>query len=180
VTSIGALSADNYVVTAGAWSKQLLGKYALKLDIKPMRGQMLLFKFDQPLLHQIVLQQDLYLIPRRDGHLLAGSTVEDVGFDKNTTQSAHDMLRSRAEAVLPQLRGMPLVQHWAGLRPASPHNIPTIGRHPELDNCFINSGHFRYGVTMAPASVEILLNDIMVRQQPYDVTPYQAGWSGFA
>ena len=172
-TSSGEYSAENFIVSAGAWSKQVLGQYALQTDIKPMRGQMLLFKFAEPPLRHIVLQSDLYLIPRRDGHLLVGSTLEDVGFDKNITQAAHDSLRLRAEAVLPRLREMPLVQHWAGLRPASPHNIPTIGRHPQLKNLYLNSGHFRYGVTMAAASVEILLNEIMNVPQPFDVAPYQ-------
>lgn len=179
-TSCGAFSAENYIVTAGAWSKQVLGEHALQLDIKPVRGQMLLFKFATPPLRHIVLQGGLYFIPRRDGHLLVGSTLEDVGFDKNITQTAYADLRQRAEAVLPQLHGMPLVQHWAGLRPATPHNIPTIGRHPHLKNLYINSGHFRYGVTMAPASAEILLNEITGAPQPFDVAPYQAGWNNTA
>jgi len=176
ITSSGKFTAQGYIVTAGAWSKEVLGRHALRLDIKPMRGQMLLFKFDVLPLRHIVLQDDLYLIPRRDGHLLVGSTLEDVGFDQRTTSEARDMLWQRAQKLLPSLRDMSLVQHWAGLRPASPHNIPTIGRHPQLDNLYLNSGHFRYGVTMAPASVEILLNEITGAQQPFDVTPYRAGW----
>jgi len=179
-TSRGEFSAENYIVTAGAWSKQVLGEYALQLDIKPVRGQMLLFKFAAPPLHHIVLQDSVYLIPRRDGHLLVGSTLEEVGFDKNITQAACEYLCQRAEKILPQLHGMPLVQHWAGLRPASPHNIPAIGRHPHLENLYINSGHFRYGVTMAPASAEILLNEITGAPQPFDVAPYQAGWNNAA
>lgn len=175
-TSSGKFIAQDYIVTAGAWSKEVLGRNALRLDIKPIRGQMLLFKFDLPPLHHIVLQDDLYLIPRRDGYLLVGSTLEDVGFDQRTTREARDMLWQRAQKILPSLRDMSLVQHWAGLRPASPHNIPTIGRHPQLDNLYLNSGHFRYGVTMAPASAEILLNEITGAQQPFDVTPYRAGW----
>ena len=175
-TLCGEFKADSYIVSAGAWSKQVLGQYALKLDIKPMRGQMLLFKFDTPPLQHIVLQDGMYLIPRRDGHLLVGSTLEDVGFDKSTTVEARDSLRQRAELLLPTLREMPLVQHWSGLRPASPHNIPTIGRHPQLENLYINSGHFRYGVTMAPASVEILMNELNAAVQPFDVAPYAAGW----
>lgn len=176
-TTSGTFNAKEYVVTAGAWSKEVLGRHALRLDIKPMRGQMLLFKFDMPPLRHIVLQDDLYLIPRRDGHLLVGSTLEDVGFDQRTTREARDMLWQRAQKLLPSLRDMPLIQHWAGLRPASPHNIPTIGRHPQLGNLYLNSGHFRYGVTMAPASAEILLNVITGAEQPFDVTPYQAGWN---
>ncbi|MBU1775436.1 MAG: FAD-dependent oxidoreductase, partial [Gammaproteobacteria bacterium] len=150
----------------------LLGEHALHADIKPIRGQMLLFKFDTPPLPHIVLQGETYLIPRRDGHLLLGSTREDVGFDKSTTPEAGEMLLQRGIALLPALRGMPVVRHWAGLRPGSPGNIPTIGRHPLLPNLYINSGHFRYGVTMAPASVEILLNTIDGTPQPFDVSPY--------
>lgn len=173
VTSRGEYSADRYIVTAGAWSKQVMGEHALHCDIKPVRGQMLLFKFDMPPLAHIVLQKDIYLIPRRDGHLLVGSTLEDVGFDKGTTEGAREMLLQRACMLLPALRDMPLVKHWAGLRPASPDNIPTIGRHPHLENLYANSGHFRYGVTMAPASVEVLLNDINQAPQPFDTSAYR-------
>jgi glycine oxidase len=172
-TACGDFNGDGYIVTAGAWSKALLAEHALAVDIKPIRGQMLLFKFDIPPLAHIVLQKDLYLIPRRDGHLLVGSTLEDVGFDKATTAEAREMLLQRAFALLPVLRDMPIAKHWAGLRPGSPDNIPRIGRHPNLANLYINSGHFRYGVTMAVASVEILLNEINGNAQPFDVSPYR-------
>lgn len=175
-SSCGEFIADYTIVSAGAWSKEILGVHALKLAIKPMRGQMLLFKFDAPPVHTILVQNDLYMIPRRDGHLLIGSTLEDVGFDKQTTTSARDHLLMRAQTILPSLYKMSLKQHWAGLRPASPDNIPTIARHPAIRNLFINSGHFRYGVTMAPASAEILVNEITSTPQPFDTTPYQAGW----
>jgi len=175
-TACGEFGADAYVITAGAWSRELLGPHALHLDLKPVRGQILLFKFEQRPLQHIVLQKDLYLIPRRDGHLLVGSTLEDVGFDKRTTMEAREDLQRRAQILLPQLRDVPLVQQWAGLRPGSPRNIPTIGRHPHLENLYLNGGHFRYGVTMAPASAEILLNQITGSPQPFDVTPYLAGW----
>ncbi len=176
----GEFTADNYIVTAGAWSKEVLGGAALRLDIKPVRGQMLLFRFAEPPVRHILLQGGLYLIPRRDGHLLVGSTLEDVGFDKRTTAAAAEDLHRRAQKLLPQLSDMRPVQHWAGLRPGSPGNIPTIGRHPALENLYLNSGHFRYGVTMAPASTEILLNDILGAPQLLDVTPYRAGWGGAA
>jgi len=178
ITVAGEFAADRYIVCAGAWSRQVLGEYALQLDIKPVRGQMLLFKFDAPPIEHIVLQDGMYLIPRRDGHLLVGSTQEDVGFDKSTTTVACDSLWQRAQLILPQLRDMPLLQHWSGLRPGSPHNIPTIGRHPALENLYINSGHFRYGVTMAPASATVLLNELNGVAQPFDVSPYRAGWAG--
>lgn len=175
LTASGEFSAERYIVTAGAWSKQVLGEQASQLGIKPVRGQMLLFKFETPPLPHIVLHQGMYLIPRRDGHLLVGSTLEDVGFDKNTTDEAREMLLQHALELLPALRDKPVVKHWSGLRPGSPDNIPTIGRHPALENLHINSGHFRYGVTMAPASVEVLLNEINGKAQPFDVSPYKWG-----
>lgn len=173
----GQFRADHYVVTSGAWSKEVLGQYAINLDIKPMRGQMLLMKFSTPPIHTILVKKDLYIIPRQDGHLLIGSTLEDVGFDKRTTTIARDDLLTRAQAILPFLRTAPIVKQWAGLRPASPDNIPTIGRHPVIQNLYINSGHFRYGVTMAPASAEILFNELTGNLQPFDTTPYQIGWN---
>ncbi|MEI7844004.1 MAG: FAD-dependent oxidoreductase [Gallionellaceae bacterium] len=172
-TSRGDFIANRYVVAAGAWSKQVLAAEANQLGIKPIRGQMLLFKFETPPLQHILLQNDMYLIPRRDGHLLVGSTLEDVGFDKSTTHAARDMLWHRASLLLPALKTMPFIKHWAGLRPGSPNNIPTIGKHPRLENLYLNSGHFRYGVTMAPASVEVLLNEINGKPQPFDVSPYR-------
>ena len=173
-SSCGEFYADNYIICAGAWSKELLGTQAIELNIKPIKGQMLLFKFDTPPLHTILVQNDLYIISRRDGHLLIGSTLEDVGFNKQTTAFAREHLLTRARAILPLLHKKPIIQHWAGLRPASPNNLPTIGKHPMIDNLFVNCGHFRYGLTMAPASAEILVNEITRAPQPFDITPYQA------
>jgi len=177
-TTHGEFMAGRYIVTAGAWSKNLLAEFALGLDIKPIRGQMLLFKFDEPPLQHIVLQKDLYLIPRCDGHLLVGSTLEDVGFDKTTTTQAREMLLQRAVVLLPELRDVAVTKQWSGLRPASTGNIPTIGRHPRLVNLFINSGHFRYGVTMAPASTELLINEIEDIEQHSRIAPYRWGLRG--
>lgn len=148
------LRADSYVITAGAWSQELLGGQAANLRVSPMRGQMLLYQLAPGTLEQILYREDFYLIPRRDGHILAGSTVEDVGFDKTTTRQAALDLHQKATTLLPALHRQTAIKHWSGLRPGSPDNIPTIGRHPKLENLWLNTGHFRYGVTMAPASAE--------------------------
>jgi glycine oxidase len=169
----GNFDADSYIVAAGAWSKTLLGEHALKMDIRPIRGQILLFKFDTPPFRQILLKEDMYFIPRRDGHVLVGSTLEDVGFDKSTTVKARDSLLRRAREIFPGWHDLMPVQHWAGFRPGSPDNIPTIGRHPHLSNLYANSGHFRYGVTMSFASAELLLNDIEGKPQPFSVEEYR-------
>jgi glycine oxidase len=169
----GKLCADAYVVTAGAWSQQLLGEYAMHLDIRPIRGQILLFKFDAPPLKYILLKKDLYLIPRRDGHVLVGSTLEDVGFDKSTTVEAREGLLKRVYEIFPEWENFQPIKHWAGFRPGSPDNIPTIGRHPNIENLYVNSGHFRYGVTMSLGSAEVLLNEITGRTQSFSVEEYR-------
>ncbi|MBX3639408.1 MAG: glycine oxidase ThiO [Nitrosomonas sp.] len=176
-SSCGVFEADSYIIAAGAWSRLVLGKYAMNLNIQPVKGQMLLFKFDVPPLSMIFVRDNLYLIPRKDGHLLLGSTLENTGFNKRTTVSVRKRLLDQAQFILPQLRDRPIIRQWSGLRPGSPLNIPTIGRHPELTNLYLNSGHFRYGVTMAPASAEILVNEITGSMQRLDVSPYQSGWS---
>jgi glycine oxidase len=172
-TSQGKQQASTYIIAAGAWSQSVLGEIAPHWPIKPMRGQMLLFKAAPDLLPHIVYRQGIYLIPRRDGYILAGSTVEDVGFDKSTTETVRQMLYNAATDLLPALRSVPLVQHWSGLRPGSPDNIPTIGRHPQVVNLYANTGHFRYGVTMAPASALLLADLISNRKTAFDMTAYQ-------
>jgi glycine oxidase len=170
-TTQGRLSAGAYIVAAGAWSKTLTGEHALKLDVRPIRGQILLFKFDAMPFRQILLQENLYFIPRRDGHVLVGSTLEDVGFDKSTTDEARTSLLQRTYALFPDWPAP--VRHWAGLRPGSSDNIPTIGQHPHLANLYANCGHFRYGVTMSLACAELLLNEIENRPQPIAVDEYR-------
>ncbi|MDD4978331.1 MAG: glycine oxidase ThiO [Gallionella sp.] len=172
-TTQGEVAADAFIVTAGAWSKQLLGEHALHMDVKPIRGQILLFKFDTPPIEHILVRSGLYLIPRRDGHLLVGSTLEDVGFDKSTTVAARDDMLRKVYEILPAWRDHAPIRHWAGFRPGSPDNIPTIGRHPSLTNLYANTGHFRYGVTMSLASAELLVNEIGQRPQAIPVDAYR-------
>ena len=158
-TSTGqVLEADAFVVTSGAWSFDLLKDTAAGLNIKPMRGQILLYDVsNQPVtekLENIIYSNGFYLVPRRDGLLLAGSTLEDVGFDKNTTEEVKQELQTKAESILPSLKHAAIRKHWSGLRPGTPDNLPTIAAHPTIENLYLNTGHFRYGLTMAPASAE--------------------------
>jgi len=130
----------------------LLKETAANLNIKPMRGQILLYQIPQNSLEHIVYNNGFYLVPRRDGHLLAGSTLEDVGFDPRTTEEVKIELQAKAEAIMPSLKDAPVIQHWSGLRPGTPDNLPTISAHPSIENLYLNTGHFRYGLTMAPES----------------------------
>lgn len=165
--------ADRFVVATGAWSGIALPGLAGVPNIRPIRGQMLLFKLAPDMLDTILYRKGLYLIPRRDGHVLVGSTLEDAGFDKATDAATRQRLHRDATELLPALAGQAPVQHWAGLRPGSPDNLPIIDRHPDLDNVFVNVGHFRYGVTLAPASADLLV-DLMEGNTPaLDPAPYR-------
>jgi glycine oxidase len=150
------LEADAFVVTSGAWSFDLLKDTTANLDIKPMRGQILLYENVQELPKNIIYQNGFYLVPRRDGLLLAGSTLEDVGFDTRTTEEVKKDLKIKAESILPSLKHATIRKHWSGLRPGTPDNLPTIAVHPSIKNLYLNTGHFRYGLTMAPASAELV------------------------
>ncbi|HSH73759.1 MAG TPA: FAD-dependent oxidoreductase [Methylophilaceae bacterium] len=165
------LKADKFVVTSGAWSFELLKDVAEKLNIKPMRGQILLYQPKRNL-EQIVYREGFYMIPRRDGYLLAGSTLEDVGFDASTTDTVREELKAKAEAIMPELKGMPVIKHWSGLRPGTPENIPTISAHPQVENLYLNTGHFRYGLTMAPASARLVAGLVCGEESGIDSRPY--------
>ena len=166
------LEADRFVVTSGAWSFELLRANALKLNIKPMRGQILLYEqpADGPM--HMVFHEGFYLVPRQDGVLLAGSTLEDVGFDPATTETVREELRLKAESLLPALKGRPILKHWSGLRPGTPENLPTIASHPQIENLFLNTGHFRYGLTMAPCSARMVAALVCGEQPLDDAAPF--------
>lgn len=172
-TRLGEYSADQYVVSTGAWSGKLLKTSGMDLPIEPVRGQMLVFKSQPGLLKHIVLCDGRYVIPRRDGRILVGSTLEHVGFDKSTTDSARTLLQKAAVRMVPALGELPVEKHWAGLRPGSPDGVPIISQAEEIENLFINAGHYRNGLVLAPASVRLLM-DLMLGRTPFiNPEPYQ-------
>jgi glycine oxidase len=164
--------ADKFVVTSGAWSFELLKETSLKLNIKPMRGQILLYQLPAQTLQHIVYKDGFYLVPRSDGYLVAGSSLEDVGFDTGTTEAMRLEMQAKAEAIMPSLKHAPVIKHWSGLRPGTPENVPTIAAHPSIKNLYLNTGHFRYGVTMAPASAQLVAALMLGETSKIDAAPY--------
>jgi len=172
-TATGSVEADSVLLATGAWAGLGLAGLTPAPQIRPIRGQMLLFKLEPGVLDTILYRSGLYLIPRRDGHVLVGSTLEDAGFDKTTDAATCQRLHDEAASLLPALAGLQPVRHWAGLRPGSPDNVPVIDRHPDFDNVFVNAGHYRYGVTMAPASAELLAALMDGETPALDPAPYR-------
>jgi len=150
------LTAGHVVVAGGAWSAGLLAPLGLELPVSPVRGQMLLYRTEPGTVTRILLYKDRYVIPRRDGRVLVGSTLEHVGFEKQITVSARDDLIASAKEIVPALANFPVEKHWAGLRPGSPDGTPFIGKHPEISNLYVNTGHYRNGVVLGPASAGLL------------------------
>ncbi len=171
-TAEGDLLADRVVVAAGAWSGELLASVGLVLPVEPVKGQMILFKCAADFLPAMVLAKGRYAIPRRDGHILVGSTLEHAGFDKTPTHEALESLEASAFELLPQLADAERVGHWAGLRPGSPEGIPFIGPVPGAEGLWLNCGHYRNGLVLAPASCRLLADLMLGREPIIDPAPY--------
>lgn len=171
-TPVGAVHADSFVVASGAWTAGLLESTGLMLPIEPVRGQMILFRGPSGLVSRISLYKDRYVIPRQDGRILTGSTLEHTGFDKQTTEAALATLREAAFELIPDLARLPVEHHWAGLRPGSPRGVPLVGPHPRLSNLYINAGHYRNGVVLGPASARLLADHLTGRLPTFDFLPY--------
>ncbi len=170
----GSFSSEHFIITAGAWTSELLAPFSPSvIDIHPVKGQMLIFEARPDTLTYMILDNDRYLIPRRDGKILVGSTVEQAGFDKSTSDAAKEELYQFATGILPTLKNFPVTHHWAGLRPGTRDGIPYIGQHPEWTNLSINAGHFRNGLGMGPASAELLVDLILKRRPCVNPEPYQ-------
>lgn len=173
-TASRRIPTERVIVTAGAWSAAILRGTGVNVAVEPVRGQMLVFKAEQNVVQHTILAQDHYLIPRRDGRVLMGSTLEYVGFDKATTAVAKDELTRRAIALIPQLADYPIEKHWSGLRPGSPEGIPYIGADQRVDGLFYNCGHFRNGVILGLASVTLLTDMMLNRPSFMDAQAFQA------
>jgi glycine oxidase len=171
-TADAEIGGDYFIVASGAWTAGLLEPTGLVLSIEPVRGQMILFKGPPGLVSRITLYRGHYVIPRRDGYVLAGSTLEYVGFEKQTTQQGLQDLKRSAIELIPDLAEQPIVQHWAGLRPGSPDGIPMVGPHPEIANLFVNAGHFRNGVVLGPATARLLADQLVGAVSDLDPAPY--------
>ncbi len=165
---------EQVVVAAGAWTSSLLPWEGRQQAIRPVKGQMILYKSGAACLKCIVLKGGRYLVPRSDGRLLVGSTVEETGFDQATDEAIAQDLSLFAASFLPGLRDIPIEKHWAGLRPATVDEIPVIGRMPQVEGLYVNAGQFRSGIVTAPASAR-LLADLILGQTPIiDPGPFQA------
>jgi glycine oxidase len=137
----------------GAWAGEFGGG---TVPTKPIKGQMLaLIAPRRDLLSHVVRGPDVYLVPRSDGRIVAGSTSEDAGFDKRVNPETIQALHQKSADLVPELGQARMLEAWAGLRPGTPDDLPILGRGG-VDGYFIATGHYRNGILLAPITAAVM------------------------
>jgi glycine oxidase len=149
-TPNGMMRADWVVIAAGAWTGTLLSTIGLDVPILPVRGQSLLLADTPKPLNHLVISLLNYFVPRRDGTIVLGATVEHVGFDMRPTAEGFALLLSTLKPTLPGLLPASFAGYTVGLRPGTPDGSPVIGFASGWKNLLIASGHGRHGILLAP------------------------------
>jgi glycine oxidase len=157
-TTNGLVAPDQVCVAAGCWTPLVAELAGVAAPGNPIRGQMLLLRANDNPLRRIVHRPPHYVVPRGEGLLLVGATVEDVGFARGTTEEARAELLSAAIAIDPTLGAATVEGFWSGLRPQSADSLPLVGLAPGRDNLWIAAGHHRSGLQFAPPTAELLVS----------------------
>jgi glycine oxidase len=166
--------ADTVVLAAGAWSRAIEGLPAeARPPVRPVKGQMLSLRMDPraPLLRHVVWAPDVYLVPRHDGRLLVGATVEEKGFDPHLTAGGHLTLLNAAWRALPGIEDLPLEESWVGFRPGSRDDAPILGRGA-LDGLVYATGHHRNGILLTPITAQTIAALILDAHSDPVIAPF--------
>jgi glycine oxidase len=155
------IAAKVVVVAAGCHSATLAGENSVENNwllryspTRPVRGQMLALHSAEVNLRRVLRSERGYLVPRLGGRIVAGSTLEEVGFDKRVTAGGMRKILDAAIELAPSLANAEIVETWAGLRPATPDNLPILGP-TDIDGLFIATGHYRNGILLAPVTANL-------------------------
>ena len=160
------------VLAAGAWTPFIkFRETAFPVDVKPVRGQMICFDPGERLFRKVIYTPRGYMVPRADGRVLCGATVENKGFDKLVTTEGIEKLRHNAAEISPAFSSLDVSDSWAGLRPASSDGLPVIGELPGVKGLIIATGHYRNGILLTPITAEIVADYIArgVRSEFFDI-----------
>jgi glycine oxidase len=157
-TSRGRVATENVVIAGGAWVSMLNApdKSLPDIGIEPVRGQMLSFEANPQIARHVIYSPRGYIVPRRDGRLLAGSTTEFAGFDRRVTAAGVQSISSAALEICPGISSLPLTRSWAGLRPRAADGLPVLGPCAEIEGVFYATGHYRNGILLAPLTGELV------------------------
>lgn len=168
------LRADAVVVAAGSWSGLVQGTGLSPRTVRPAKGQMVSLQTRLPLVSRVLFSSKGYVVPRLDGRVIAGSTLEFKGFEKDVTAAGLQKILAMAMELLPALADAPVVETWAGLRPFTEDHSPYLGRGPH-EGLFLATGHFRNGILLAPITAKIISEAVLGQQPSVDLRPFSAG-----
>ncbi|KPK66206.1 MAG: hypothetical protein AMS21_02975 [Gemmatimonas sp. SG8_38_2] len=167
------LDAEAVVLAAGAWSCRI-GGVPRPVPVRPVRGQILRYPPGSAGLRRLVASHaGRYLVPRDDGTILAGSTMEEVGFDRSITESGLRTIRESVIELVPALKGMHPTERWAGLRPISADRLPIIGPDPDLAGLFYATGYGRDGILLSPLAGSIVADLATGAEPGFDWHPFR-------
>jgi glycine oxidase len=167
------LEAERVVLAAGAWSGAI-GGLPRELPVRPVRGQIARFPAKTLALKRIVASHaGRYLVPRSDDTVLAGSTMDDVGFDRSITDAGLQTIHESVCGLVPALAGLKPIERWAGLRPISADSSPIIGPDPDLEGLLYATGYGRDGITLAPLTGIIVADLALTGESEHDWRPFR-------
>ena len=156
LTPSGPIGGEHFVLASGAWSSHLGESLGIQLPVFPSRGQIVLLESTSRKIDRVLHADGRYMVPRSDGKVLVGATVESVGFNKSTSAEGVRNLLEWALEVAPGLKDMTFVKCWSGLRPASRRGGPFLGRIEGFQNAFVAAGHNRNGILLSPVSGRLI------------------------
>jgi glycine oxidase len=166
------LAAGAVVVAAGSWSGLVEGAGVPAQVVRPARGQLASIETRPPILrHVISLHGRGYLVPRRDGSVLAGSTMEMVGFRKEVTVAGLAQILTMAHTLVPALADAPITSTWSNFRPYTEDHLPVLGLTP-VRGLVLATGHFRNGILLAPMTAQVIAELVMTGQSTFDLSPF--------
>jgi glycine oxidase len=162
-TRAGSIPAGRVVLCAGSWTPACAAGTGAAVPVTPVRGQIVSLADAAPPLRAILWGAGAYLVPKRDGSVVVGATVERVGFDRRVTAAGVRELLEAAFALAPGLACASFREAWAGLRPDTPDHLPLIGPVPGVPGLVLAAGHYRNGVLLAPATGELVADGVLGR-----------------
>ena len=164
--------ADTFVIAAGCWAGTLMAQLDVPIQVEPAKGQIVLVEAMPPLFQHVVDGLGIYIVPRADGKILLGATVEFVGYDKTATVDGAKQMIDAGIAIAPQLADSTFVQTWAGLRPYAKKG-PLLGYLPGHENIVLASGHFKNGILLAPITGQLIAELLTTGQPSLPLEPFQ-------
>jgi glycine oxidase len=167
----GRIEADTVVLAAGSWSLQVEGHGLPPGSVRPVRGQIALLDTRPPLLSRVVFSGHGYVVPRADGRVLCGSTMEEVGFEKAVTAGGLRHVLDVAIGIAPALEQAPVVETWSNFRPASPDGAPILGAGA-VPGLLYATGHTRNGILLTPVTADAIAAAALGRPPPVDLAPF--------